>query len=155
MYSAGQETEVFPKTFEEATMIGSRWVYKINAENSIGQQRLVPTALEHPSPSRLGTAITAPEKSTLGSELMPMGMPNIDDKDLGRRVDYGKWSIGADEIKTGPMYHENGGGDEGDPQEGELRSERRDEVRRKSDTGHSLRFFLDLSNSTCSMESAF
>ena len=34
-YSAGGETEIFPKTFEEATMIGSCWVYKINAENSI------------------------------------------------------------------------------------------------------------------------
>ena len=32
-YSAGEETEVSPKTFKEATMIGSRWVYKINAEN--------------------------------------------------------------------------------------------------------------------------
>ena len=80
MYSAGEETEVLPKTFEEATMIGSRWVYKIAAENSMGQQRLVPTALEHPSPSRRGTAISAPEKSTLGNEPMSMGMPNIDDK---------------------------------------------------------------------------
>ena len=68
MYSAGEETEVFPKTFEEATMIGSRWVYKINAENCIGQQRLVPTALERPSPSRRGTVISAPEKSTSGNE---------------------------------------------------------------------------------------
>ena len=36
MYSAGEETEVVPKTFKEATMIGSRWVYKINAEIFIG-----------------------------------------------------------------------------------------------------------------------
>ena len=42
------------------------------------------------------------------------------------------------------MDHEKGGGDEGDPQEGELRSgQRRDEVRRKSDSGHCFCFFLD------------
>ena len=100
MYSAGEETEVFPKTFEEATMIGSRWVYKINAENSIGQQRLVPTALEHPSPSRRGTAISAPEKSSLENEPTSMGMSNIDDRDLGHRVDDGKRSSGTDEIRN-------------------------------------------------------
>ena len=135
MYSAGEETEVFPKTFEEARMIGSHWVYKINAENSIGQQSLVPTALEHPSLSRRGTAISAPEKSTLGNEPMSMGMPNIDDRDLGHRVDDGKRSSGTDGIKNGAMDHQKGGGDEGDPQEGELRSgQRRDEVRRKFDS---------------------
>ena len=53
------------------------------------------------------------------------------------------------------MDHEKGGGDE-DQQEGELHSgQRRDEVRRKSDSGYSFLFFLDLSNLTCSMESAF
>ena len=70
MYSAGEETEVFPKTFKEATMIGSRWVYKISAKNPRGQQRLVPTALEYPSSSRQGTAISAPERSTLWNEPM-------------------------------------------------------------------------------------
>ena len=148
MYSAGEKKGVFPKTIEEATMIGFRWVYKINAENSIGQQRLVPTALEHPSPSRRGTATSAPEKLTLGNEPVSMGMPNIDDRDLGRRVDDDKRSTGTDEIKNGAMDNEKGGGDEGGPQEGELRSgQRRDEVRQKSDSGYSLRFFLALSNS--------
>ena len=33
MYSVGEETEVVPNTFEEATITGSRWVYKINDEN--------------------------------------------------------------------------------------------------------------------------
>ena len=85
-----------------------------------------------------------------------MGMPNIDDTDLGHRVDDGKWSSGTDGIKNGAMNLEKGGGDEGDSKEGELRSgQRRDEVRRKSDSGHYFRFILDLSNSTCSMESAF
>ena len=52
------------------------------------------------------------------------------------------------------MDHEKGGKDEVDPQEGELRSgQRRDEVRRKSVSGHSLCFFLFVSISTCSMES--
>ena len=32
MYSVGEETEVIPNTFEEATITRSRWVYKINAE---------------------------------------------------------------------------------------------------------------------------
>ena len=78
-----------------------------------------------------------------------MGTPNIDDRDLGRRVDDGKRSTGTDEIKKGAMYHEKGGEDEGDPHEGELHSgQRRDEVRRKSDSGHSLRFFLFVSSST-------
>ena len=151
IYSAGEDTELFLKTFEEATIIDSRWVYKINAEHSIGQQRLVPTALEHPSPSRRGTAISAPEKSTLGNEAMPMEMSNIDDRDLSHRVDDGKRSSGIDGIKNGAIDHEKGGGDEGDPQEGELRSgQRRDEVRRKSNSGQSFRFFLDFpSNSTC------
>ena len=36
MYSAEKETEEVPNTFEEATSIGSRWVYKINAEEIIG-----------------------------------------------------------------------------------------------------------------------
>ena len=84
-----------------------------------------------------------------------MGMPNIDDRDLGLRVDYGKRSTGTDEIQNGVMDHVKGGDDEGDPQEGELRSgQRRDEVRRKFDSGHSLRFFLVVSSSTCFMESA-
>ena len=38
MYSVGEETEVVPNTFEEATITGSRWVYKINAENSWDHQ---------------------------------------------------------------------------------------------------------------------
>ena len=37
IYSVGEETEVVPNTFEEATIAGSRWVYKINADNFIGQ----------------------------------------------------------------------------------------------------------------------
>ena len=45
MYSVGKETEVISNTFEEATITGSRWVYKIHAEKSIGPPRLVPTAL--------------------------------------------------------------------------------------------------------------
>ena len=99
-------------------MISSRWVYKINAENSIGQQRLVPTAMEHPSPSRRGTAISAPETSSLGNEPMSMRMPNIDDRDVGHRVDGGKRSTGTNVSKNGAMNHEKGGGDVGDPQEG-------------------------------------
>ena len=51
MYSVGEETEVVLNTFEEATITGSRWVYKINAEKSIEQPRLVPTELGRPSPS--------------------------------------------------------------------------------------------------------
>ena len=51
------------------------------------------------------------------------------------------------------MDHEKGGDDEEGPQEGELhRGQRRDEVRQKSDSGDFLRFFLDVSSSTCSME---
>ena len=156
MYSVGEETDVVPNTFEEATITGSRWVYKINAEKSIGPPRLVPAALEHPSSSRRGTVISAPEKPTSGNEPASMGMPKTDDRDLGRRVDHDKRSTGTDEIENGAMDHEKGGEDEGDPQEGELRSEqRRDEVRRKSDSGHSLRFFLFVYISTCSMEPAF
>ena len=84
-----------------------------------------------------------------------MRMPNIDDRDLGRRVDDGKRSTGTNEIKNGATNHEKGEDDEGDPQKGEFRSrQRRDEVLRKSDSGHSLSFFLDLSSSTCSMETA-
>ena len=84
-----------------------------------------------------------------------MGMPNIDDKDLGRSVDGGKRSTGTDETKNEATNHEQGGEGEEHPQEGELRGgQRRDEVRRKSDSGHSLRFFLFASSSTCSMESA-
>ena len=153
MYSVGEETEVVPNTFEEATITGPRWVYKINAEKSIGQPRLVPTALERPSPSRRGTVISAPEKSTSGNEPASMGMLNTDDMDLGRRVDDDKRSTGTDEMKNGALDHEKGGENEGDPQEGELRSgQRRDEVRRKSDSGHSLRSFLFVFISTCSME---
>ena len=149
MYSVGEETEVVPNTSEEPTITGSRWVYEINAENSIGQLRLMPTALERPSPSPRGTVISAPEKSTSWIEPASMGTPNIDDEDLGRGVDDGKRSTGTDEIKNGAMDHEKGGESEGDPQEGELRSgQRRDEVRRTSDSGHSLRSFLFVSSST-------
>ena len=87
MYSVGEETEVVPNTFEEATITGSRWVYKINAEKSIGPPRLVPTALERPSSSRRGTVISAPEKPTSGNEPASMGMPNTEDRDLGHRVE--------------------------------------------------------------------
>ena len=156
MYSVGEEMEEVSNTFEEATITGSRWVYKINAENSIGPPRLVPAALERPSSSRRDTMISAPEKPTAGNEPASMGMPNTDDRDLGRRADDNKRSTCTDEIENGAMDHEKGGEDEGDPQEGELCSEqRRDEVRRKSDSGHSLRFFPFVSISTCSMESAF
>ena len=156
MYSVGKETEVVPNTFEEATITGSRWVYKINAEKFIGLPRLVPAALEHPSSSWRGTVISAPEKPTSGNEPASIGMPNTDDRDLGRRVDDDKRSTGTVEIENGAMDHEKGGEDEGDPQEGELCSEQlRDEVRRKSDSGHSLRFFLFVSISMYSMESAF
>ena len=155
MYSVGEQTEVVPNTFGEATITDSRWVYKINAEKSIGPPRLVPTALERPSSSRRGAVISAPEKPTSGNEPASMGMPNTDDSDLGRRVDDDKQSTGTDEIENGAMDHEKGGGGEGDPQEGELcNGQCRDEVRRKSDSGHSLRFFLFVSTSTCSMESA-
>ena len=99
--------------------------------------------------------ISAPEKSTSGNEPASMGMPNTDDRELGRRFDDNKRSTGTDEIKNGAMDHEKGGEDEGDPQEGELRSgQRRDEGRRKSDSRHSLCFFLFVYISTCSMESA-
>ena len=78
-----------------------------------------------------------------------MGTPNIDDRDLGRRVDDGKPSTSTDEIKNGPMDHKKGREDEGDPREGELRNgQRRDEVRWKSDSDHSLRLFLFVSSST-------
>ena len=120
IYSAVEETEVFPKTFKETTMIVSRWVYKISAENPRGQQRLVSTALEYPSPSWQGTAISAPEKSTLWNEPMSMRMPNIDDRDLGHRIDDGKRSTGTDGSKNGAIDHDKGGDDERDPQEGEL-----------------------------------
>ena len=84
-----------------------------------------------------------------------MGVPNTDDRGLGRRVHDDKRRTGTDEIENGAMDHEKGGEDEGDPQEGELRSgQRRDEVRRKSDSDHSLRFFLFVYISTYSMESA-
>ena len=153
MYSVGEETEVVLNTFEEATITGSRWVYKINAEKSIGQPRLVPTALERSSPSRRRTVISAPEKSTSGNEPASIGMLNTEDRDLGRRVDDDIRSTGTDEIKNGAMDHEKGGEDEGDPQEGELRSgQRRDEVRRKPDFGRSFRSFLSVSNLTCSMD---
>ena len=83
-----------------------------------------------------------------------MEMPSIDDRDLSRRVEDGKRSTGTDEIKNGAMGHEKWGDDEGDPQKGELRSgQRRDEVRRKFDSGVSLSLFLALSSSTSSMES--
>ena len=38
-----------------------------------------------------------------------MGMPNIDGRDLGRRVDDGKRSTGTDEIQNAAMYHEKVG----------------------------------------------
>ena len=60
-----------------------------------------------------------------------MGMPNTDDRNLGRRVDDDKRSTGTDEIENAATDHEKGGEGGGDPQEGELRSgQRRDEVRR-------------------------
>ena len=97
--------------------------------------------------------ISAPEKSTSGNEPASIGMANTDDRDLGRRVDDDKRSTGTDEIENGAMDHEKGGEGGGDPQEGELRSgQRRDEVRRKSDSDHSLRSFLFVSISTYSME---
>ena len=149
MHSVGEETEVVPNTFEGATITDSRWVYEINTENPKGQPRLMPTALERPSPSRRGTVIFTPEKSTSWNEPASMGTLNIDDGDLGRRVDDGKRSTDTDEIKNGAMDHEKVGEDEGDPQEGELRSgQRRDEVRRTSDSDHSLRSFLFVSSST-------
>ena len=125
MYSVGEDTEVVPNTFEEATITGSRWVYKINAEKSKGPSRLLPTALERLSSSRRGTVIFAPEKPTSGNEPASMGMPNTDDRDLGRRVDDDKRSTGTDEIENGTMDHEKGGEDEGNLQEGELRSGQR------------------------------
>ena len=86
---------------------------------------------------------------------MSMKMPKIDDRDLGRRVDDGKPSTGTDEIKNGAMDHEKGGDDERDSQEGEFCSRQRwNEVRRKSDSCHSLCLFLALSRSVCSMASA-
>ena len=103
MYSVGEKTEVVPNTFQESTITGFRWVYKINAEKSIGPPRLVPTALERPSSSRRGTVISAPKKSTSGNEPASMGMPNTDDRDLGRRVDDDKRSTGTDEIKNGAI----------------------------------------------------
>ena len=45
-----------------------------------------------------------------------MGMPNTDNRDLGRRVDDDIRSTDTDEIKNGAMDHEKGGEDEGDPQ---------------------------------------
>ena len=73
--------------------------------------------------------IFAPEKSTSWKDPASIGTPNIDDADLGRRVDDGKRSTGTDKIKNGAMDHEKGGGGEGDPQEGKLRSgQRRDEL---------------------------
>ena len=44
-----------------------------------------------------------------------MGMPNIDDSDLDRRVDDGKRNTGTDETKNGAMDYEKEGDDEGDP----------------------------------------
>ena len=70
----------------------------------------MPTAPERPSPSRRGTVIFAPEKSTSWNDPASMGTPNIDDGDLGRRVDDGKRSTGTDEIKNGAMGHEKGEG---------------------------------------------
>ena len=155
IYSVGKETKLVPNTFKEAVIIDSRWVYKIIAENSIGQPKLVTAKLEHPSPSRRGIAIPVPEKSTSGNAQVSMGMPNIDDRDLGLRIDDGKRGTGTEEIKNRAMNHEKGRDDEGDPQEGELCSgQRRNRVRRQSGSGHSLRLFLTLSSSTCSMESA-
>ena len=142
MFSMGEETEVVPYTFEEATIIGSRWMYKTDAKNSIRQPRLVPTTLECPSPSRRGTVISASEKSTSGNEPVSMGMPNTDDRGIGRKADDGKRSTGTDEIKNGAMDHEKGRDDEGGPQEGELRSgQRRDEVRQKLGSGLLFAFF--------------
>ena len=60
MYSVWGGEEVVPNTFGEATITGSRWVYKINTENSIGPPRLVPTVLERPSSSRRGIVWDSP-----------------------------------------------------------------------------------------------
>ena len=115
----------------------------------------MPTALERPSPLRRGTAISAPVKSTSGNEPMSMGMPNINDRDLGHRVDNIKRSSGTDEIKNGAMNHGKEQDYEGDSQEGELHSgQRRDKVRQTSYFGHFLHLFLALSSSTCSRESS-
>ena len=84
-------------------------MYKINAEKSIGLPRLVPAALERPSSSWRGTVISAPEKTTLGNEPASMGMPNTDDRDLGRRVDDDKRSTGTVEIENGATDHNCGG----------------------------------------------
>ena len=81
MYSVGEKMEVVPNTFEEATITGSRWVYKINAEKSMGPPKLVPTALELPSSSRRGTVISTPEKPTSGNQPASIGMPNTGDRD--------------------------------------------------------------------------
>ena len=84
-----------------------------------------------------------------------MRMPNIDNRDLDRRVDDGKRSIGTDESRMEQWTTRRGGDDEEDPQKGELCSgQRQNKVIRTSDSGHVLDFFLTLSSSTCSMESA-
>ena len=141
MYSVGEEMEVVTNIFEEATIIGSRWMYKTNAEKSTGQPGLVPMALELPSPSQRGKVISTPEKSTSGNEPVSMRVPNIDDIYMGRRVGDGTRSTGTDEIKNGAMDHDKGGDDKGDPQEDELRSgQHRDEVSRKFDSGYSSFF---------------
>ena len=106
MYSVGEETKVAPKSLKKPrrlALVGcTRSTPKIPSDN----KGLVSTALEHQSPSRRGTAISDPVKSTLGNEPVSMGMPNIDDRDLGRRVDDGKRSTGSDEIKNEAMDHE-------------------------------------------------
>ena len=79
-------------------------------------------------------------------------MSNINEKDLCCRVNDGKRSTSTDEIRNGARHHEGGEDDEGDQQECEPRSgQRRDQVRRKFNSGYSLSFFLVVSSSTCSM----
>ena len=44
-----------------------------------------------------------------GDELVSMGMPNIDERDLGRGVDGGERSTGTDETRSGARGHEGEG----------------------------------------------
>ena len=91
--------------------------------------------------------IIAPEKSTAWNDPASMGTPNIDDGDLGRRVNDVERSTGTDEIKNGAMDHEKVGGGEGEAQKGEIRSgQRRDGLDKRP--GHSLHSVLFVSSST-------
>ena len=82
-----------------------------------------------------------------------MGMPNIDDRDLGLGVDDAERSTGPDSSRNRARDNEKGEIMK-DPQECKPRcGKRRDEVRRNSDSGYSLILFLAVTSSTCSMES--